>query len=67
MQRGVVDDEEIAVRLEVDFVDLDLLLDDGPRVAEPSGVFHFLDLVGAHVNGGAEVLIVTGKRGGGGG
>ena len=57
LQGLVVHDQQVAVRLEVDLVHVQLVGDDLPGRLEPGAVLHLLDLVGADIDGNLETLV----------
>ena len=65
VERGLVRDDRVAVRLEVDLADLHVGRDGGPDVLEVRGVLHLAHLVDAAIHGDAEVPVAAGARGGG--
>ena len=63
LERGVVDQEHVAVRLQVDLVHVQLAGDGLPGGFEPLGVFHLFHFIRADIDGNGEILVL-GLRGG---
>ena len=53
----VVHDQQVAVRLQIDLVHVQLVGNDLPGGLQPGGVLHLLDLIGADIDGNLEILV----------
>ena len=60
----VIHDQQVAVRLQVDLVHVQLVGDELPGGFQPGRILHLLHLIGAYIYGNGEILVVRPARNG---